>query len=423
MSAGRDRSAPGVRITVLSSATAKQGTPVDLAGRIVSVTFEDAETKADKVSIVLDNFDLALFDRSEILGGALLEVSWGYPGNMAPPRRVAIKKVKGFTTLTLEGQALSSQMNQEVKTRGWQNKRRSDVAREIAAEHGYEGASAVIDDTAEVFDAINQCAETDAWFLRRLAARENFLFLVDDSGLHWHLRKQNAAPTHVFTWFSDPDRGEVLSIDTESNLASRAGSVSVKGRDPIQRSTIDASANKDSVKRSTLSHVTNNVDFETGKDWFSTRVGTASTHPSSAATAGRAQREADARFVRNERASIKLTMQVVGDPTLRAKAIVELRNISTLLSGRYHLNEVKHTISGSGYVCDLKLTRDGTSKGASGTGNAQGGDKNALALPKPGQLVPVEHVDFERGGTVLSYRPGKPGVGGGDPEALPPGKR
>ena len=129
-----DRSGPGVRITLLDNERAPSGEPLDLAGRIIAFTYEDAEKKADQVSLQLDNFDLALFERAELVGGATLEVSWGYPGNMAPPRRVTVKKLKGFTTLDIEGQALSVLMNREAKTRQWENKTRADVVRELAQE-------------------------------------------------------------------------------------------------------------------------------------------------------------------------------------------------------------------------------------------------------------------------------------------------
>lgn len=54
-----DRSGPGVRITLLDNERAPSGEPLDLAGRIIAFTYEDAEKKADQVSLQLDNFDLA----------------------------------------------------------------------------------------------------------------------------------------------------------------------------------------------------------------------------------------------------------------------------------------------------------------------------------------------------------------------------
>jgi len=80
------------------------------------------------------------------------------------------------------------------------------------------------DATAEVLDSVNQTAETDARFLRRLAAREEFDFFVDDGGLHWRSPDQSRPPSHVLTWYSDPGRGDVLSVSVESDLARRVES-------------------------------------------------------------------------------------------------------------------------------------------------------------------------------------------------------
>ena len=412
-----DRSAPGVRITLLPDERAASGEPLDLGDRIIGFTFEDAERKADKVSLQLDNFDLSLFDRENLMGGAALEVSWGYPGNMAVPRRVVVKKLKGFTTLTIEGQATSVLLNREAKTRSWENVTRAEVARQVAEEHGHEGEFIDVDDTEEVFDVINQSGETDARFLRRLAAREEFEFYVDDGGFHFHERRQDAAPTHVFTWFADPGRGDVLSVNVESDLVKRAGRVTVRGRDPMQRTTIESSASNDTAVRSTLAEVVEVVDPETGSTSLETRNATASVHPTSATTEGRARRESAARFRRAERATVKMSMRVVGDPTLHAKSIVELRGVSGLLSGKYYVTDVKHVVSSSGYTCDLKLTRDGQGQRARQLAREQRGERNTSRPRTDGELTQVEAVDPETGATRIEYRRDGRRIGHEDPEA------
>lgn len=412
-----DRSAPGIRLTLLADERAASGEPLDLGGRVIGFTFEDSERKTDKVSIQLDNFDLSLFDREDLTGGATLEVSWGYPGNMAVPRRVVVKKLKGFATLTVEGQATSVLMNREAKTRSWENVTRAEVARQIAEEHGYSGELVDVGDTAEVLDVVNQTAETDARFLRRLAAREEFEFYVDDGGFHFHERRQDAAPTHVFTWYADPGRGDVLSVDVESDLVKRAGRVTVRGRDPMERATIESTASNSSSDRATLAEVIEVVDPETGATSLQTRNATASVHPTSAPTAGRASRESDARFRRAERATVKLSLRVVGDPTLHAKSIVEVRGISGLLSGKYYVTEVKHVISSSGYTCELKLTRDGQGQRARRLAQEQRGERNTSRARTDGEMTQVEVVDPETGSTRIEYRrDGRP-IGAEDPEA------
>jgi len=412
-----DRSAPGVRITLLPDERAASGEPLDLGDRIIGFTFEDAERKADKVSLQLDNFDLSLFDREDLMGGAALEVSWGYPGNMAVPRRVVVKKLKGFTTLTIEGQATSVLLNREAKTRSWENVTRAEVARQVAEEHGHQGEFVDVDDTEEVFDVINQSGETDARFLRRLAAREEFEFYVDDGGFHFHERRQDAAPTHVFTWFADPGRGDVLSVNVESDLVKRAGRVTVRGRDPMQRTTIESSASNDTAVRSTLAEVVEVVDPETGSTSLETRNATASVHPTSATTEGRARRESAARFRRAERATVKMSMRVVGDPTLHAKSIVEVRGVSGLLSGKYYVTDVKHVVSSSGYTCDLKLTRDGQGQRARQLAREQRGERNTSRPRTDGELTQVEAVDPETGATRIEYRRDGRRIGHEDPEA------
>ncbi|MGE0327695.1 MAG: phage late control D family protein [Polyangiaceae bacterium] len=433
-----DRSAPGVRITVLANEKAASGEPLELAGRLLSFSFEDSQKKTDQVSLQLDNFDLALFERKEILQGVTLEVSWGYPGNMAPPRRVVIKKLKGFQTLTLEGQATSVLMNREVKSRAWTNQTRSDVARAIAKEQGYDGDFVDVEDTTEVIETINQSAETDARFLRRLASLHDFDFWSDDAGFHWRSRDQSKAPTHVFTWFADPDRGEVISLSVESDLARRVGRVKVKARSPLTKSTIEAESTNTNTERTTLAEEVEVVDPETGNTELQVRNATQTTHHSTATTPEAAKTEAKARFRKAERATIKLAMQVMGDPTIRAKEVIELRGASSFLSGKYYVTEAKHTISGSGYVTDLKLTRDGTGRRQgsgkrkkseatpppqSEDGQPQGGERNRAQASQG--MSEVEVVDPVTGDSHVEYRRGGQVIGAEDPEAgmsVPRGK-
>ena len=153
-----------------------------------------------------------------------------FAASMAVPRPSAMF---ASAPLARAFSALSALMNRESKTRNWESVTRAEVARELAEEHGYEGQFIDVDDTEETLDVISQTAETDARFLRRLAAREEFEFYVDDGGFHFHERRQDAAPTHVFTWYADPGRGDLLSVNVESDLVRRAGRVTVRGRDPL----------------------------------------------------------------------------------------------------------------------------------------------------------------------------------------------
>ncbi len=118
---------------------------------------------------------------------------------------------------------------------------------------------------------------------------------------------------------------------------------------------------------------------------------------------------------------MKLTLQVVGDPTLRAKEVVEVRGISTLLSGKYYVTSAKHSLSSSGYTVELKLTRDGGGRrsgaGPAAQGQPQGGEPNRAAPAEGGALSSVEIMDPTSGAAHVEYRrDGRP-IGAEDPEA------
>jgi hypothetical protein len=144
-------------------------------------------------------------------------------------------------------------------------------------------------------------------------------------------------------------------------------------------------------------------------------------HPPAAPPPAAAERESAARYRRAERETVKLTMQVVGDPTLRAKEVVEVRGISALLSGKYYVTEAKHVISSSGYVVDLKLTRDGTGRrgraGAAAQGQPQGGEPNRAAPAAGGAMTEVEVIDPASGVSHVEYRRDGRTIGAEDPEA------
>jgi phage protein D len=408
-----DRAAAGVRVGLLSDVSARETGPAGLDGRVLSLSYEDTEAKADKLTLELDNRDMALFDREDLLGGALLEVSWGYRGAMSPPRRVVVQKVKGFEVLTLEAHALSVLMHRHERTRRFENQRASDTARHIAREHGFADTLAIIEPTERIYDVINQAAETDATLLRRLARREGFVFYVDDTGLHFHREDLRPAPTHVLGWRTTSDV-PVSSLRLESDVMVRVGKMAVRGRDPLTRTTREGAANSDTASRTTLGEGVAVIDPETGALSMEMRNTSEAVRVDST---GDAQREASSRFKNAERPTVKLSVETLGDPTLRAKTLVELRGLPPLLSGKYYVTEVRHTVNDQGYVCALKLVRDAFGRRAGSALRPQGGEPNRAEKRSDGALTPVRVIDPQSGATRIEYRRDGRALGGEDPEA------
>lgn len=78
---------------------------------------------------------------------------------------------------------------------------------------------------------------------------------------------------------------------------------------------------------------------------------------------------------------------------------------------------MKHVVSGSGYTCELKLTRDGTGRMAKKVAQEQRGERNRTRPRNDGEVTQVEAVDPETGSTRIEYRQDGRRVGYDDPEA------
>ena len=376
---------------------------VDLSERVLSFTFEDSEKKADKLVLTVDNWDLANFDDPVWKKGNILEVSWGYPGEMAPARECVIQKVTGFQQLSIEAHAKSVLMNKVARCRTFENKKRSDVAREVAEENGYGAQLHDIEDSGEVLPLITQARMTDAQFLRQLATREGFEFYVDFDGLHFHQRRLGQRPVRVFRWYTAPEVGEVIAINIENDVTAKPGAVRVRGRDPLTRRDIDERGSNATTTRDSLAPVIEIVDPETGSTRLERRNVSEEVRPSPEASAGTARREADARFRRSQQTTVELTATVLGDPNVLAKTVVEFQGISQRLSGKYFVKEAKHKIDSSGYTVELKCLRDGTSE-VGGAPSAGRPNRGSAADADPNALRPVEVVDPETGATRIEYR-------------------
>ncbi len=376
---------------------------VDLSQKVLSFQFEDAEKKADKLVITVDNWDLANFDDPVWRKGNIIEVAWGYPGEMAPAREVVIQSVKGFQTLNIEGHAKSVLMNKVARCRTFENKSRSDVARALAQENGYSASMQDIEDSGEVLPAITQARMTDAQFLRRLANQEGFEFYVDFDGFHFHQRRLGQRPVRVIRWYTAPEVGEVISINIENDVTAKPGAVRVAGRDPMKRKDIDEKGTNSTTKRDTLGDVIELVDPETGSTSLAKRNVSEEVRPSADASSGTAKKQADAQFRRAQQTTVELSATVLGDPSLLAKTVVEFQGLGQRLSGKYYVKEAKHKIDGSGYTVELKCLRDGTSErgGAPSKGKPNQGK---AADADPNKLREVEVVDPESGSTRVEYR-------------------
>lgn len=368
------------------SPSGKNPERVDQSSKILSLTYEDDESKADKLVLSVDNFDLTNFDAPIWKTGNHVEVSWGYPGNMSPTRNMKIQSVKGSLVLSVECLDEQVIMSKLQKTRSFERMSRSQVARQIAGDYGYGEALIHVDDTEEVLEQVTQARMTDAQLLRDMAKREGFEFYVDFDGFHFHPRRLGQAPHRRFTYYTDTGRGNVLSWNLENDIfaAGKTGGVTVKGKDPKKKKPFTSEAKNDTQpKRSILAPTGGlHVAVNRGKVSFfdnepEARAAGHALMPSTEKTEESAKRQAAGTFKKATMQAAELVLEVRGDPQMLAKRTIEIVGIGKTISGLYYVKSCTHKL-GDGYKCTIKCKRDG--KSAATTSAGQGFTKTQ---PKP----------------------------------------
>lgn len=348
----------------------------DQTNRVLSLSYEDSEKKTDLLRLEVDNWDLSNFDDPIWKPGNTLIVTWGYVGNTAPVRECVIQKVTGSTKLSVEAQGKTVLLNKEVKSTTWPNRTRSSVVEEIAKAAGYDNSSVrFIEPTTEVFDVITQARQTDAQFVKRLADLEGFEFFIDHSGFHWHKRLLDKAPLRVLQWYLPPAVGDIIGFNVETDIFAKPAEVTAKGRDPLNKKPIEATGSDEKTARTALGPIAPIVAASSANGavkaaaaaaggsapgLFAAAIASAAVFPTTETSPTQAKREADGAYRRSVQSTIKLTLEIVGDPGIVAKSVIEVRGISKRLSGLYYVTDAMHSVSSGGYKTTLKCQSDGT---------------------------------------------------------------
>lgn len=383
------------------------GGEIDVSERVLSLVYDEEESKPDKLTLSVDNFDLTNFDSPKWKSGNRVEVAWGYEGNMSPIRQLTIQKVTGSLVLAIEAHSPSVLMNKTQRIRTFKKLKRSEIAKQIAAEYGYGEDRQLIDDSVETMDHVTQARMTDAQLLRDLARREGFEFYVDFDGFHWHKRKLGQKPLRQFVYYTD-QTGDILTWNIENDLyARKAGGVQLQARDPLKKTDIDVKADNASTKDATSlapeKLIITGLDTRDGHTTgdFTKENGSTAIGRTNEKTKEAAQRAANGMWSKNQMNAALLNMECRGDPSIIAKIVVTVLGIGKTISGNYYVKGAQHKV-GAGYLMSLKCRRDGRTSannasayaGSSAGGVPSKGPQNTASAPdkKPGANDPRDDL-------------------------------
>lgn len=435
---------------------AKAPKPVKLEGRVMSFTYEDSDTKTDKLKLEVDNHDLQNFDNPVWYKGMELVVQWGYYDNLSAPRTVVVKSVKGFTTLTVECAGMGALMGEVKKTRTFKGKTRSQVVEEIAESYGYGPDQRFITATKRKFSSISQGGKSDGELVSKLAKDEGFQFYIDVDGFHWHERDFSQAPVRTFSWGAARADAEAVIDEPQMDVdltVPRPKAIRARGVDRKTGKPFEVVASNTETDRVGLAPTLEGLD-----DWASLvnpaeeqfdvneppevtddnvievvdprdkttalllneqalREGTEEVADASSHDATDAKTKADARYRKLQQTTVKMKFKVLGDPSFSAKSVFRFEAQAPdappckRLSGNYFAKGVTHEVTPGSYTMEIEAISDGSN----GDGKKSGAKVNEQKPPDTGsdatstdeaqhQLEEIEVVDPRDKTTSVYYR-------------------
>lgn len=360
------RDTPTIYLTLIRS-DKKTKDRIDLSDRIKSLEYVDSEKSTDTLQLRVDNWDLANFDDPVWRKGNIVEVMWGYPGRMSPPRKMVIQKVTGFQELTIEARDKGVLLNLATKARAFEGKTYSQIVEEIAEENGFGPDNRYIEVTEEIIPIVNQARLTDGQFLKRLAYKNGFQFYIDFDGLHWHDRVIRQELYREFSWLdANLNTQAIQAISIENDITGKPGKFTKKGRDPASKQDIEESGSNEGTDKESLADIIEFFDPETRefherdrRDKVPDAVVSSDTAPTAESTSSKAKKLADGKYKKTQQTAVKATFTVLGDPLMVAKTVIKVSGLGKRLSGRYYVKKVKHSI-GEGYLMEISGVSDGT---------------------------------------------------------------
>lgn len=267
--------------------------------------------------------------------GLITEISTNFPESGSPE-------------LSISGYDHGFPLNNGRKSRTWTKQRDSDAVREIAS---YNNLNSAIETTKEEHPQIEQNQESDWQFLQKLAKRNHFELYVDEQKrLHFAPPNDKANAVLELVYGSG-----LLSFKPQANLAGQVSKVEVYGWDRKAKKEIigTAEAGQESGLNGTSPGQFLNSFGADPKKMPVLRI----RQP--VFTQSEANQRAKAAL--NDKAKKFLTGEAesIGLPELRPDRNVALKNLGTMFSKTYYIEQATHKVDSGGYRTRFKVKEPG----------------------------------------------------------------
>lgn len=249
-------------------------------------------------------------------------------------------QVDGVSSMTIRALDKAHRLGRGRKTRFWEDMKDSDVVSEVGAE---SGLSVDADATEETLPYILQRNESNLAFLKRLAARNNFILRVDSSSNTLLFKKTSFEGSSTTVTMGDNLRSMRMSY----NSSDQVQKVVVRGWDITGKQEIVGEASAGDVTAIGGGDIGANVAGSFGDS-------TAYITDVPVSSQAMANAVAKAEMERLARSFGRGTASVQGNDAIRAGTIVEFAGLPSGQNGKVFVISSRHVISGrTGYTTEF----------------------------------------------------------------------
>jgi Bacteriophage probable baseplate hub protein len=320
--------------------------------RILSIKAESNLEILDMFEIRLYDFDLEIVNSDELTIGKQIEVKLGYQESQLTT--VATCEIvswepeyppSGAAYLTIRGYDKSFRLSREKKSRSFVEMKDSDIANEIAREMNL---TPHVMATPEVHPFVFQRNQANLEFLMERAQRIMYEMYIDGSDLYFRPPLSDQTRQITLKW------GESLvSFSPRLSSFNQVSEVVVKGWDPKTKKEIIGKAGGGDEH-------TNLGGAQTATELMEAAHG--ATKSFKVTQPIHSQAEADslalAHFNRLSMGFITGDGRALGDPAIKAGAVIEMQGLGDKFTGSYYVAKATHIFTASGYITNFEVKKN-----------------------------------------------------------------
>lgn len=392
----------------------KQGDQFDITDMVTNFVYEESIEKDNMVEFdIVSNYVQLMSENEDLDKGAEILFTFGYSnGSKSEQHRALITDVEHiFSNLNINMKVRALDKGSVLKNTSspqtYENATSTDIAKLIATRHNLQFR---VDNTEKVWDSIPQGNLDDLSFLRKLAGQEkagNYITYIKDDTLYF-VRRGLDTPSLVTYTYGEGNNGIInfapkwreSTADPSGHGATGIGFDPNKKEFNVSKETAESENEVIStgdyhlIYSSEGEHVANGTDnksfdvqdfvtknvkngtedlktggfdeiIQTGKQFVSGTHGTDLSDRVSGSKKANTQKVLEA------------SLQLVGNPLLKVNALITMANVTKRYNGNWYVITCRHTISGSSFITDLTMNRNGSKKATKGKTTSKASQVNS----------------------------------------------